>query len=166
MIPLIHSKQVDDRLPKALAPTISEKVTNGRFESAPYLMMANAINQQIIPFDRQRLRRRFGVDDFRISQIACLYFRLPLHRRALISGAGLAGLATSLVLRKRGYEVVLAEKRDRTVKQRFTHPHDWISTDCDIACPDPNCGGVFKMKRIGKRKFHHHEVTATKLHHD
>lgn len=53
-----------------------------------------------------------------------------------------------------------------TVKQRFTHPHDWISTDCEIACPDPNCGGVFQITRIGKRKFHHHEVTATKRHHD
>ncbi len=25
-------------------------------------------------------------------------------------------------------------------KQRQTHPHDWMTTDADIACPDPHCG--------------------------
>lgn len=48
-------------------------------------------------------------------------------------------------------------------KQRMTHPNDWMSTDMDIACPDPNCGGIFRIKRIGKRKFSHHEVTAVPL---
>ncbi len=50
-----------------------------------------------------------------------------------------------------------------TVKQRFTHPHDWISTDCKIACPDPHCGGIFKISRIGVKTFHHHQVTKVKL---
>lgn len=53
-----------------------------------------------------------------------------------------------------------------TVKQRFTVPNDWISTDNIIACPDVNCGGIFKITRIGKTKFHHHLVTATRLDHE
>lgn len=53
-----------------------------------------------------------------------------------------------------------------TVKQRETNPNDWISTDCDIACPDPNCGGVFRIKRIRKKTFYHHLVTATEINHE
>ena len=53
-----------------------------------------------------------------------------------------------------------------TIKQRFTHPNDWISTDHLVACPDVNCGGVFKISRIGKTLFSHHQVTATRLHHE
>lgn len=50
-----------------------------------------------------------------------------------------------------------------TVKQRMTDPHDWISTDHEVACPDVNCGGVFKISRIGKTTFYHHQITKTKL---
>ncbi len=45
-------------------------------------------------------------------------------------------------------------------KQRETHRNDWMSTDQEIACPDPNCGGLFRITRIGKRTFRHSEVTA------
>jgi uncharacterized repeat protein (TIGR04076 family) len=48
-------------------------------------------------------------------------------------------------------------------KQRPTHPHDWLTTDMDIACPDPNCGGLFRIKRLRKRRFYHHQVTVTSL---
>jgi uncharacterized repeat protein (TIGR04076 family) len=48
-------------------------------------------------------------------------------------------------------------------KQRDTHPHDWMTTDTDVACPDPNCGGVFRIERTGRRRFRHAEVTAVPL---
>ena len=48
-------------------------------------------------------------------------------------------------------------------KQRYTHPNDWMSTDSDVACPDPNCGGLFRIKRVEKRIFYHHQTTATPL---
>lgn len=48
-------------------------------------------------------------------------------------------------------------------KQRMTHPNDWMSTDMDVACPDPNCGGVFRIQRLGKRRFRHSEVTAVPI---
>ena len=48
-------------------------------------------------------------------------------------------------------------------KQRETHPNDWMTTDAVIACPDPNCGGRFKITRTGKRTFRHSETTAVPL---
>ena len=48
-------------------------------------------------------------------------------------------------------------------KQRITHPHDWMTTDTDVACPDPNCGARFRITRIGTRTFRHSDVTAVPL---
>ena len=48
-------------------------------------------------------------------------------------------------------------------KQRATHPHDWMTTDAEIACPDPYCGARFRITRIGTRRFRHSEVTAVPL---
>lgn len=48
-------------------------------------------------------------------------------------------------------------------KQRETQRNDWMSTDNEIACPDPNCGAKFKITRIKKRIFKHSETTATPL---
>ena len=48
-------------------------------------------------------------------------------------------------------------------KQRPTHPHDWMTTDSDIACPDPSCGARFRITRIGTRTFRHRDVTAVPL---
>jgi uncharacterized repeat protein (TIGR04076 family) len=48
-------------------------------------------------------------------------------------------------------------------KQRDTHPHDWMTTDSEIACPDPNCGAIFRITRTGRRAFRHSEVTRVPL---
>lgn len=48
-------------------------------------------------------------------------------------------------------------------KQRETHPHDWMTTDSVIACPDPNCGGRFRITRVGRSLFRHSDVTAVPL---
>lgn len=40
-------------------------------------------------------------------------------------------------------------------KQRMTDPHDWMSTDAEVACPDPHCGGRFRIHREDKRWFSH-----------
>ncbi|WP_305984293.1 TIGR04076 family protein [Roseibium sp. MMSF_3544] len=45
-------------------------------------------------------------------------------------------------------------------KQRPTAPEDWMSTDAEVACPDPHCGGRFKITRTGKRWFSHAETTG------
>ena len=62
-----------------------------------------------------------------------------------------------------------------SAKQRETTSHDWMTTDAEIACPDPHCGGQFRIKRLSKRRiFHaeticpgtgHHLVQAIALYH-
>ena len=46
-------------------------------------------------------------------------------------------------------------------KQRETQPQDWMSTDAEVACPDPNCPTRFRITRLGKRRFRHADVTAS-----
>lgn len=48
-------------------------------------------------------------------------------------------------------------------KQRATDPHDWMTTDEAIACPDPNCGARFRIRRVRRRSFRHSEVTVVPL---
>lgn len=48
-------------------------------------------------------------------------------------------------------------------KQRDTHANDWMTTDADIACPDPNCGARFRITRTGRRAFLHRDVTVVPL---
>jgi uncharacterized repeat protein (TIGR04076 family) len=48
-------------------------------------------------------------------------------------------------------------------KQRPTHRADWMTSDAEIACPDPNCGSRLRIVRTGLRRFRHSETTATPL---
>lgn len=48
-------------------------------------------------------------------------------------------------------------------KQRLTDNNDWMTTDTDIACPDPHCGALFRITRTGKRTFKHSDVSAVPL---
>lgn len=48
-------------------------------------------------------------------------------------------------------------------KQRQTDPGDWMTTDTDIACPDPNCGARFRITRTRQRTFRHGDVTRVPL---
>ncbi|MGQ0733916.1 MAG: TIGR04076 family protein [Acidobacteriota bacterium] len=48
-------------------------------------------------------------------------------------------------------------------KQRVTDPSDWMTTDTEVACPDPHCGARFRITRIGRRTFRHGEVTVVPL---
>ena len=47
-------------------------------------------------------------------------------------------------------------------KQRALHPNDWMTSDAEVACPDPNCTTRFRITRTGKRTFRHSETTAVK----
>ena len=48
-------------------------------------------------------------------------------------------------------------------KQRATHPNDWMTTDAEIACPDPNCQSRLRIVRTALRRFRHSETTAVPL---
>ena len=49
-------------------------------------------------------------------------------------------------------------------KQRATDPNDWMSTDTEVACPDPNCPSRLRITRLAKRRFAHAQTTAVPLH--
>jgi len=51
-------------------------------------------------------------------------------------------------------------------KQRETAANDWMTTDTVIACPDPNCGGRFRIIRTGRSTFRHGDVTRVPLNGD
>ena len=46
-------------------------------------------------------------------------------------------------------------------KQRALHPNDWMNTDAEVACPDPNCTTRFRITRGKLRRFNRADVTAT-----
>jgi uncharacterized repeat protein (TIGR04076 family) len=46
-------------------------------------------------------------------------------------------------------------------KQRVTDANDWMSTDAEVACPDPNCPSRFRITRTRRRRFRHADTTAT-----
>ena len=48
-------------------------------------------------------------------------------------------------------------------KQRPAHRNDWMTTDTEVACPDPNCPCRMRITRAGTRRFRHSEVTAGPL---
>ena len=48
-------------------------------------------------------------------------------------------------------------------KQRQSEPADWMTSDAEVACPDPNCPSRLRITRIGRRRFSHAEVSAVPL---
>ncbi len=46
-------------------------------------------------------------------------------------------------------------------KQRVLDPYDWMFSDAEVACPDPNCQSRFRIIRLGKRRFERSSTTAT-----
>ena len=48
-------------------------------------------------------------------------------------------------------------------KQRVTDPNDWMTSDAEVACPDPNCPTRFRITRTGRRYFKRSDVTAVPL---
>ena len=48
-------------------------------------------------------------------------------------------------------------------KQRVTDPSDWMSSDAEVACPDPHCATRFRITRTGRRYFKRSDTTAVAL---
>jgi uncharacterized repeat protein (TIGR04076 family) len=48
-------------------------------------------------------------------------------------------------------------------KQRVLDPYDWMFSDAEVACPDPNCPTTFRITRLGKRRFERSATTATPI---
>lgn len=79
------------------------------------------------------------------------YFELKGEMLSMPAGQGFSVYSISAVL------PLLA------AKQRPTHPNDWMTSDAEIACPDPNCSSRLKIVRLGKRRFSHAATTAVPL---
>jgi uncharacterized repeat protein (TIGR04076 family) len=47
-------------------------------------------------------------------------------------------------------------------KQRITDANDWMSTDAEVACPDPHCPSRLRITRLGTRRFQHSQTTAVR----
>ncbi|KAH8989081.1 hypothetical protein EDB92DRAFT_2068007 [Lactarius akahatsu] len=48
-------------------------------------------------------------------------------------------------------------------KQRATARADWMTTDAEVACPDPNCASRLRIIRTGLRRFRHSETTVVPM---
>jgi uncharacterized repeat protein (TIGR04076 family) len=79
------------------------------------------------------------------------YFELKGEMLTLPAGQGISIYSLASVL------PLLA------AKQRPTHRNDWMTTDAEIACPDPNCGSRLRIIRTDLRKFSHAATTAVAL---
>ncbi len=79
------------------------------------------------------------------------FFELRGEMLHLPSGQGISIYSVAAVL-----PLLAAQQRD-------THPNDWMSTDAEVACPDPNCPSRLRITRIGRRVFRHGDVTAVPL---
>ncbi len=48
-------------------------------------------------------------------------------------------------------------------KQRPSHRNDWMTSDAEVACPDPHCTSRMRISRTGLRRFSHAATTAVSL---
>lgn len=48
-------------------------------------------------------------------------------------------------------------------KQRNNHPSDFMETDDFIADPDANSAAIYRIRRVGKTRFKHADVSANPL---
>jgi len=48
-------------------------------------------------------------------------------------------------------------------KQRPSDPNDWMTSDAEVACPDPNCSSRLRIIRLGLRKFRHSQTSGVAL---
>jgi uncharacterized repeat protein (TIGR04076 family) len=79
------------------------------------------------------------------------YFELHGEMLKLPSGQGFSIYSLAAVL------PLLA------AKQRVADPNDWMSTDAEVACPDPNCPTRLRITRLARRHFKRADVTAVAL---
>jgi uncharacterized repeat protein (TIGR04076 family) len=79
------------------------------------------------------------------------YFELKGEMLSMPAGQGFSIYSISAVL------PLLA------AKQRPTHKNDWMTSDAEIACPDPHCASRLRIVRLDKRRFSHAATTAVPL---
>lgn len=90
--------------------------STGKTYPRDYLLVGTALaNRKSVSLVDKRIKMLRNVVDFHLTKAALncgLYFR-AMKPLAIISGAGIAGLAASFELRARGFNVVIVEKRKK-----------------------------------------------------
>ncbi|KAF4612801.1 hypothetical protein D9613_011845 [Agrocybe pediades] len=80
------------------------------------------------------------------------YFTLQREMLYLPAGQGISIYSLAAVL------PLLAAKQRPGI-----HPNDWMTTDAEVACPDPHCKSKLRIMRTGLRKFSRGDVTFVPL---
>ena len=108
---------------------------------------------------RRMDEKGFWLHDLRVTVV--LDGRVPVCRH--IEGESFAVIGETLVFDRMdrvSMYALAALLPLLPAKQRMTDDNDWMSTDAEIACPDPHCGARFRVTREGKRWFGHAETTG------
>jgi uncharacterized repeat protein (TIGR04076 family) len=101
------------------------------------------------------------------------YFTLQGEMLYLPPGQGFSiySIGTCSCLRAPGTQYSIPDATRRTgavlpllaAKQRATARADWMTTDAEVACPDPNCPSRLRIIRTGLRRFRHSETTVVPM---
>ena len=67
-------------------------------------------------------------------------------------------LIGSTIVRRQGAVLPLL-----AAKQRVTSAHDWMTTDAEVACPDPHCPSRLRIVRTGVRTFRRQDTSVVPL---
>jgi len=109
--------------------------------------------------DSERLAELLNYINLSVKTAILNFGLLPqnLQKLAVISGAGIAGLAASLVLIRNGYKVVIAEKRDAFTRFNI------INLDIDVQrfLKKFNLLEEFERDVAGKIKFHKYMLSTS-----
>lgn len=108
--------------------------------------------------DEEKLAELINYINLSIRTAVLNYGLLPknLQKLAVISGAGIAGLAASLVLIKNGYEVVIAEKRDAFTRFNIIN----LDIDAQRFLKKYNLLEEFERDVAAKIKFHKYVLST------
>lgn len=109
--------------------------------------------------ENEREKAGFWLHDLRVETV--LEGRAPVCRH--VEGESFRVIGENLVFeegQKVSMYALAAILPLLPAKQRPLDPNDWMVTDADVACPDPNCGARFRIHREKMRWYSHAETTG------
>ena len=129
-----------------------------RFGYAPYWSQSEMV-KKVGGMERDG-ERGFWLYDLRVETV--LDGRTPVCRH--VEGEYFRVIGENLVfegaLQKVSMYALAAVLPLLPARQRQTDPDDWMSTDAEVACADPHCGGRFRIVREERRWFSHAATTG------
>lgn len=172
---IVEQKYFHDCLSELIHVTLADGKIN-KIKAVTIIYRIGLIhNQPPVFFNRRGIKVLRHVIDFRIttSALKCgLYFRAPC-KLALISGAGIAGLAASFELRAKGFKVVIAEKREAFTRsnvinfnveiQRFLKKFDLLKEFEESVAARIKSHRIVHIGKKGSQDLAHSDVSQLRL---